>query len=212
MFDPQGYDVEGWTSHPPYAPWREHMNEEQFNTPFIVYHPQFGHGERRSQLVQNVDVYPTVLAALGKPIPEKRQGVNLIPVLQDKNASTRNYAIMGQFGYSISITDGEWTLHQAPNPDKPLYWYSYHLSRFYRRMELGPFVAGRRRVLALHPPMPRGCLTTWLTNKREDPAELVNLAEQYPDKVREMQCALKQKLYECEVPYELVDRFRLSDV
>jgi hypothetical protein len=32
----------------------------------------------------------------------------------------------------------------------------------------------------------------------EDPAELVNLVKQYPDKVREMQCALKHKLYECE--------------
>jgi arylsulfatase A-like enzyme len=32
MFDPKGYDVEGWTSHPPYARWREWMNEEQFDS------------------------------------------------------------------------------------------------------------------------------------------------------------------------------------
>jgi len=60
--------------------------------------------------------------------------------------------------------------------------------------------------------MPQGYQTTWPTNRPEDPAELVNLTKQYPDKVQEMQRALKQKLYECEAPYELVDRFRLSDV
>ena len=276
MFDPKGYSVEGWTSHPPYAPWREHMNEEQFNsyraryaakvvlvdrwlgrllgtmdeldlwkntmvvfmtdhgtfngdhgrigkmqthefggkshTPFIIYHPDFGHGERRSQLVQNVDVYCTVLSALGKPIPERRDGVSLIPILRDRAARTRDYAIMGQFGYSVSITDGVWTLHQAPDPNKPLYWYSYHLSRFYSGMQLGPFCDGRRQVLKCSPPVGEPFLTSWLTNRAEDPAEQVNLASRYPDKVREMRLALRQKLYECEAPYEILDRFQLRHI
>jgi len=275
MFDSKGYDVDGWTSHPPYAPWREHMNEEQFDsfraryaakvvlmdrwlgklrdtldaldlwrntmvifmtdhgtfngdhgrigkmqtyeysgkshTPFIVYHPEFGHGERRGQLVQNVDVYSTVLDALGKPIPEKRDGVSLIPVLRDGNVKTRDYAIMGQFGQSISITDGEWTLHQPPAPEKPLYWYSYYLSRFYRDMELGSFFEGRRKVLKASPPKDSDMLTTWLTNRTEDAGELVNLTAEYPEKVWEMQRALKQKLYECEAPYELLDHFQIAD-
>jgi arylsulfatase A-like enzyme len=276
MFDPQGYDVEGWTSHPPYAPWRGRMNEAQFNsyraryaakvvlmdrwlgklldtldaldlwentlvifmtdhgtyngdhgrigkgqshehsgkshTPFIVYHPEYGHGERRSQLVQNVDVYSTVLDALGKPSPERRDGVSLIPVLQDQNATTRDYAIMGQFGHSISITDGEWTLHQPPDPDKPLYWYSYHLSRFYRDMELGPFSAGRRQVLKVSPPGAREMFTPWLTNRTRDPGELGNLESKFLQKVREMQRALKHKLDECKAPHELLDHFQIVEI
>ena len=275
LFDRKGYDVEGWTSHPPYAPWEGLMSEEQFNsyraryaakvvlvdrwlgklmdtmdrldlwkdtvlvfmtdhgtyngdhgrigkmqthehsgkshTPFIVYDLEYGHGERRDQLVQNVDVYPTVLAALGEPIPPKRHGVNLIPALPDKGCKTRDHAIMGQFGYSISITDGEWTLHQAPDPEMPLFWYSHYVSRFYRGLELGPFADGRREVLTLAPPLRGEHLTTWLTNRSEDPAELENLAKQNPDKVREMQRALRQKLHRCEAPYELLDRFQLGD-
>jgi len=275
MFDPKGYNVGGWSSHPPYTLWRGRMNEEQFNsfraryaakvvlmdrwlgrllstmdelnlwentmvifmtdhgtfngdhgrigkgqthefsgkchTPFVVYHPEYGHGERRSHLVQNVDVYCTVLDALGKPIPEKRDGVSLIPVLRDKGARTRDYAIMGQFGHSISITDGEWTLHQPPDPSKPLYWYSYHLSRFYRDMELGPFADGRRKVLKTSPPRDPEMLTTVLSTRTNDPAELINLAEEHPEKVREMRRALKQKLFECRAPYELLDRFQIAD-
>jgi arylsulfatase A-like enzyme len=275
MFDPKGYDVEGWTSHPPYASWRERMNEEQFNSyraryaakvvlmdrwlgkfldtmdrldlwkntmlifttdhgtfngdhgrigkgqthefsgkshlPFIIYHPEHGQGERRSQLVQLVDVYATVLDALGKPIPEKRDGVSLLPVLQDEMTPTRDYALMGQFGGSISITDGIWTLHQPPDPARPLYWYSYHLSRFYRDMKLGPFSEGRREVLKVAPARSEEIFTTWLTNRVEDPGELVNLAGNYPEKVQELRRTLKRKLCECEAPRELLDRLQLSD-
>jgi hypothetical protein len=32
MFDPTGYNVEGWSSHPPYAPWRGRMTKEQFTS------------------------------------------------------------------------------------------------------------------------------------------------------------------------------------
>lgn len=273
LFDPKGYNVPGWNSHPPYAPWRDHMNEEQFNsyraryaakivlvdrwlghlwqtmdelglwkntmvvfmtdhgtfngdhgrigkqqthefsakshTPFIIYHPLYGHGERRAQLVQNVDVYSTVLSTFDKPIPEKTDGVDLVPVLRCPTARTRDYAIMGHFGQSISITDGEWTLHQPPDPRKPIYWYSYYLSRFYAGIELGPFADGRRQVLKMAPPLTESFFATWLTNRTNDPAELVNLAERYPDKVLALRRALRQKLYDCQAPYELLDRFGL---
>lgn len=276
MFDPKGYAVEGWSSHPPYASWREQMSEEQFNsyraryaakvvlmdrwlgrfldtmdrldlwrntllifmtdhgtyngdhgrigkgqshevsgkshTPLIIYHPEYGHGERRNQLVQNVDMYATVLDAMNKPIPEKRHAVSLLPVLQDPAASTREFAIMGQFGGSISITDGEWTLHQPPHLDNPLYWYSYHLSRFYRNLKLGSFVGGRRQVLLPSQSTDSEMLTTWLTNRTNDPAELVNLADKHPDRIRVMQRALLQKLVECDAPDELLNRFQLNDV
>ncbi len=44
-------------------------------------------------------------------------------------------------------------------------------------MELGPFVDERCQVLALWPPMSQDNQTTWLTNRTENLAELVNLAE-----------------------------------
>ena len=195
QFDPGGYPAGDWSSHPPYAKWREHMDAAALRSfqaryagkvvladrwlgkvldamdeldlwrntmlilhtdhatfngdhgrigklqthefaaknmiPFIVYHPEVGHGERRPQLVQNVDIYATVLAAFGRQAPEGCHGVSLLEALADPAAPTRDYAIAGQFSRSATITDGRWTLHQGPDPAQPLYWYGYHQQRFY---------------------------------------------------------------------------------
>ncbi len=55
--------------------------------PFVMAHPTLAHGERRDQLVQLVDLYPTVLAATGRPMPDappgrEVHGVNLLQVLE----------------------------------------------------------------------------------------------------------------------------------
>ena len=180
--------------------------------PFVVAHPG-GKGERREQLVQLADIYPTVLAAVGRPLPQMPEGrplhgVNLLPVLADPKAKTRDYAIAGQFGYSTTLTDGEWVLHQSPVPEnQPLYWHGYCLAKFLH-YNLGPYENGRRPVI--------GCKSwptpTWLSDKREDPNELVNLAEQRPDKLREMQRALKRKLIELKAPPEQIERLGLENV
>ena len=126
--------------------------------PFVMAHPTLAHGERRRQLVQLVDLYPTVLAATGRPMPDtppgrEVHGVNLLQVLEDQNATTRDYALYGQFGKSVSITDGEWVLHQSPVEDnQPLNWYGTCLSKF-MDYDLDAYVDGRRqgdrlRVLA----------------------------------------------------------------
>ncbi|MCX7014518.1 MAG: sulfatase [Candidatus Sumerlaeota bacterium] len=266
-FDPKGYAVEGWKSHPPYVPWRGQMNEEQFNSfraryaakvalvdrwlgrlidaidmldlwkntlvifttdhgtfngdhgrigknqthlhdalgriPFLVCHPRFGHGERRAQLAQLVDVYTTTLAAVGKPIPPDRHGVNLLPVLEEPSAATtRDYALLGVFGNTVTFTDGEWILHQAPKTkeNQPLYWHGMGLARF-SRAELGPVVAGRRtaKVNSFSTP-------TWLSDKRSDPNELTNLAQSQPKKLREMQAALRETLLKINAPKEQLER------
>ncbi len=278
LFDPKGYEVPSWSSHPPHSLWRGLMSEEQFNshraryaakvvlmdkrmgrlldtmdrlhlwdnsllifmtdhgtyngdhgrigkgqshevagkchTPFILYHPHFGRGERRNQIIQNVDVYATVLDAFGKPLPQARHGASLLPDVRDaaerQSGGSRDYAVADQFGSSITITDGAWTLHQPPDPDAPLYRYSFHLSRFYEGMELGPFVDGRRHVLNVAPARDVEALTTWLTYRPDDPAELNNLADQYPKKVHELRAALRDKLTKLQAPSELLTRFRLG--
>ena len=157
--------------------------------PFIFAHPG-GKGDCREQLVQLVDLYPTVLAALGKSIPENIHGKNLLPVLDDACASTRDYAIMGQFGKSVSITDGRWILHQNPVAgNTPLFWYSHYLSKFMGN-KLGPCIHNKREVLD----EPLWEDQTWLSDKKTDMNELVNLSEEQPKKLREMQQELKKQI------------------
>jgi len=190
-----------------------HEHDAVGHIPFVIAHPECGHGERRSQLVQLADLYPTVLAAVGRPLPETPpgkplHGVNLLPVIEDANAKTRDVAIAGQFGTSVSITDGDWILHQSPVPDnQPLNWYGHCLAKFLR-YDLAPYVNGRREV--------RNCSSwpspTWLSNKTEDMNELVNLADARPDKLLAMQRLLKDTLIRLRAPVEQLDRLDLRDV
>lgn len=197
-----------------------HQFDAVAHIPFIVAHPQYGHGEHRSQLVQLVDIYTTALAAMDRPIPDDRHGVNLLPVLEDASAPTRDYAIAGIFGTSVTITDGDWTLHQSPIPENaPLYWYGYSLAKFLR-YDLGPYVDGRREVLSVPMGEPNKLgagpedrtwsTPTWLSDKQNDINELVNLAAERPDKLRDMQTALRQTLVNLGTPSEQLTRLGID--
>lgn len=179
-----------------------HQFDAAGHIPFLVAHPLYGHGERRTQLVQLVDIYPTVLSAVGRPCPPDRHGVDLLPVLRDASAPTRDYAISGQFGRSVTITDGEWILHQSPVPgNEPLYWYGYCLVRERRGATLGPFENGRRKAYCK--PFAE---KTWLSDKRVDPNEWHNIAADHPQMLLDMQRALRQTLIDLKAPDEQLDR------
>jgi arylsulfatase A-like enzyme len=182
-----------------------HEFASKSHIPFIFYHPDFAHGERRSQLVQTVDIYPTVLNILGRPVPSDRHGIDLTRVLADGAEATRPYAISGTFGQSVSITDGRWTLHQPPVPDNgPLYWYDYCLAKFLY-YDLGPYINGRREV--------RGCPVNdgeaWLSDRGADFSESQNLVGTHPEKLLEMRKILKDMLIRMDAPPEQLDRLGL---
>ncbi|MFC6723531.1 hypothetical protein ACFQE1_03825, partial [Halobium palmae] len=165
--------------------------------------------ERRDQLVQLVDIYPTVLEAVNRPCPDDRHGRSLMPVLEDADADHCDYAIAGQFGMSTTITDGEWILHQSPvEGNEPLYWYGHHESKApFMPYDLGPYEDGRREV-----DVESWAAPAWLSDKRDDPNELVNLADERPDKLREMQVALRETLVDLDAPDEQLDRLGVRDV
>ena len=51
---------------------------------------------------------------------------------------------------------------------------------------------------------------TWLSDKRSDPNELVNLADRAPAKLREMQAALRETLIRLQAPPEQIERLGLG--
>ena len=187
-----------------------HEHDAVGHIPLVVACPGCPGGQRRAQLVQLVDLFPTVLAAVGRPLPalppeRPLHGIDLLPVLADAQAPTRPYALCGQFGASVSITDGEWILHQSPVPgNQPLYWHGFSLAKFLP-YDLGPYVNGRREV--------RHCASwptpTWLSDKRSDINELENLSEARPDKLLELRRALRDQLIRRHAPGEQLDRLGL---
>jgi len=176
-----------------------HEFDAKSHIPFILHHPHAGHGERRDQLVQLVDLYPTVLSAVNRPLPERTiHGVNLLPAVENPGAQTRSHALCGMFGQSVSITDGRTTLHQSPRgANGPLSWYGHPLARFIP-YPLGDFEGGRRPVenYLAHQE------ATWLSDKIEDPNELENLADAQPERVAAMQAQLKGLLPNLGLPGE----------
>ena len=110
-------------------------------------------------------------------------------------------------GKSVTITDGDWILHQnSVEGNQPLYWYGRHDAKFIP-YDLGPYEGGRREVNCESWDAP-----TWLSDKREDPNELENLADERPEKRREMQRALRETIIELDAPREQLDRLGIRDV
>jgi len=187
-----------------------HEHDAVGHIPFVVAHPDCAGGQRRPQLVQLVDLFPTVLAAVGRPLPEPvpghpLHGIDLLPVLADARQPTRPYAVCGQFGQSVTLTDGEWILHQSPvATNQPLYWHGYCLAKFLP-YDLGPYRDGCREVRNCRPwPAP-----TWLSDKRRDINERVNLAEAMPERLHTLQRALRDQLLALGAPAEQLDRLGL---
>ncbi len=177
--------------------------------PMVIHHPTAAHGERRSQLVQLVDLYPTTLAALGLPVPESRlDGVNLLPLFDDRRASTREVALGGMFGKSLMATDGRWMLHQSPRPDnEPLYWYGLRDSRFPPvECELGPYRQGRRAVGGVE----SWREPAWLSDLETDPAGLRNVASDRPEELGRMRERAAAALLAAEAPPEQFIRLGLA--
>lgn len=180
--------------------------------PFILVHPTLAHGETRRQLAQLVDLYPTVLAAVDRPLPDPvpsrpLHGINLLPALADARAPTREFALMGQWGQSVSITDGDWILHQAPaEGNQPLNWYGACQARF-MPAALGDYDGRCRPAIPAAPLSAYWWQTpTWLSDKRNDMNERVNLAEAEPSRRRELQGALRDQLLKLKAPSEQLDR------
>jgi len=84
--------------------------------PLIVWHPEFAHGKRLDQLVQQIDFLPTVLEAVGVEAPEGIHGRSILPLLRAADAGEdppwRRAALFGNYRDWCNVTDGRWVLHR----------------------------------------------------------------------------------------------------
>lgn len=98
---------------------------EVANTPLFIWDPRCGiANQRRPQLVQTIDLAPTVLEFFGVEIPPDMQGKPLAKTI-DQNSEVREAALFGIFGGHVNITDGRYVYMRAPGPDNsPLFEYT----------------------------------------------------------------------------------------
>ncbi|MEG2173717.1 MAG: sulfatase-like hydrolase/transferase [Desulfovibrionaceae bacterium] len=110
--------------------------EELVHVPLMMHIPGEEGGKRVKGFVQNVDIAPTLLAALGLYSPDAAdggygfpvfgcsdmQGHNLLPLIRDEVDTVRDFAIAGYFGMSWSIITEDysyihWILKEANHLD-----------------------------------------------------------------------------------------------
>ncbi|UPM44723.1 sulfatase-like hydrolase/transferase [Halocatena salina] len=95
------------------------------NTPLFVWHPEsVRNDDRVSSLTSAVDIYATILSALGVSVPDQTHSQSFLPLLEGKATNHREWALYGMWGSSVNVADGQYTYMRPCNPDEPTYCYS----------------------------------------------------------------------------------------
>ncbi|UIK08810.1 sulfatase-like hydrolase/transferase [Neorhizobium galegae] len=103
-------------------PWYD----ETIHTPFFIWDPRAKvAGERRSALVQTIDIAPTLLDLFGlRPTPDM-QGKPLLETVRN-DAPVRTAGLFGNFGGHVCVTDGRYVYMRccAAEDNSPLHEYT----------------------------------------------------------------------------------------
>jgi len=151
---------------PPYARAKATLYEWGVRTPLLIRYPRrIRAGTRVPALVSTLDILPTLLELLGRPIPERLQGTSLLPLIDDPLQPGRDAVFL------------ESNYHVFYNPGRAVrsgHWK--YIRNFDRR---APFYTARESLgltLLRHPldlpPRP----AEELYDLEEDPLEGTNLA------------------------------------
>jgi hypothetical protein len=94
--------------------------------PLFIWDPRIGvRNKRISSLVQTVDIAPTLLDFFGTNIPKDMRGKPLRQVIEADGKAIRDYALFGQHGAHVNITDGKYVYMRAAVPGRESCLYNY---------------------------------------------------------------------------------------
>jgi arylsulfatase A-like enzyme len=192
--------------------------DEIARTPLFVHHPDAAR-DRVGGLTSAVDLYPTLLSALGID-PPACHGRSLLPLVtgQRDPATHREYALYGYFGTGVNVTDGRYTyLHPPADPDAPLYRYgtTYAGSR-YRGDDPDPAAVEPASVPYADAPVWRVPAATRVQNDapllfdvEEDPRQARNLVDDRPGERDRLLALARRGLDDLDAPEEQYARLGL---
>ncbi len=91
------------------------LYNELVRLPLFIWDPRSKtRNVHRKALTQTIDLAPTILDFFGQEIPKDMEGKSLRPVVET-DTKIRDFALFGNFGSHINITDGEWTYMRGPS-------------------------------------------------------------------------------------------------
>ena len=95
--------------------------------PLFIWNPKLGHqGVQRDNLVQTIDIAPTLLKFFGLDATKDMTGKAIDPVITE-GADLRDGALFGYFGLHMNYTDGRYVYMRAPRDNHDEYLYNYTL-------------------------------------------------------------------------------------
>lgn len=132
------------------------LYNELVRLPLFIWDPRSRcAGTHRTALTQTIDLAPTILDFFGAAIPADMQGKPLKDVIA-KDTPVRDYALYGNFGAHVNITDGRWFYMRGPAEasNAPLNCYTLSPQNLMGRLPVEDL-----QKAELHPPLPftKGC-------------------------------------------------------
>jgi choline-sulfatase len=128
---------------------------EVLDVPLIIRVPGGLRGVRVADVVQHIDVLPTVLEAVGAPVPEAAEGVSLWRAVHDGSTGSPQRVAYSYLDYEgrrgIAVRDGDWTMIEPLSRN-------FTAGRELYDREADP---GERDDLAGQLPVRAGLLATW---------------------------------------------------
>lgn len=182
--------------------------QELAHIPMMIRHPN-GIPQRREELVQLVDLFPTILEGVNVDVPGETHGYSLHGLVTGAAVAwPRKYAWWGRFGEAICITDGLWLLMKWPggSSNAPLKWHSYSPPSYSKLLSS----IGERKEDGYPVSLDIGNHTTALFNLSSDSGQNHNVADEYPNEARRLEEALAEKLRSVDAPSEQLERLGLD--
>lgn len=179
------------------------------NIPLIVWHPHLTNGGARTDVITcTVDMYATVLDALGASEVNPVHSRSIIPIIAGESRG-RDFAYWGTYGEGICCTDGKHVLSQGARKGRQLNWYTAVMNGCSPDAVAGKFIKGVDCPV-WRIPRPANFEFPSILYRRDAPlfAE-TNIIEQSPDVAERLRKRLKDQLDEDGCPPEQYDRLEL---
>lgn len=161
-----------WSSEP-FRGLKRDLFEGGHHVPMIVRMPKVTTPNKTTAaLTSQVDIFATIAEAIGSPLPASgaEDSFSLLPVLRGAESSGRDAIVHNTYVNAYALRKGDWLLmntdnghHNRTDPS----WFERHDTPF------------KQAPVALY-------------NLANDIGQRKNLAEKYPDRVKELQAELKK--------------------
>jgi arylsulfatase A-like enzyme len=103
----------------PYRGWKGTFFEGGIRVPFFIRWPdRIAAGQRLSLPIQFIDIFPTLAAAAGAPLPGRKiDGINLLP-FATSHAPPKSRALFWRSGTYEAVRDSNWKLQVSRHPPR----------------------------------------------------------------------------------------------